>query len=400
MAEPAGPFPRIAINASSMVGPRTGIGRATTELCRALLRHWPEAWPAPLLWINRGRRGPAPDDAWLHQFPPRVRSTCLPGKLLLRGWQYLGWPKIESLTGPIDLFHAPDSYIPSTRAVRRVVTVHDLYFLHAPEDVDTYGGAYFRQTFPHGLAAADAISAVSAFTRDELLRHYNLRPEKIYVVPHGVDHEVYHPIAGPDDEAIRRAFGISGAYLLCVATLEPRKNLKRLIEAYARACRAARTMGLELPTLVVAGGRGWGMQTLEGLAAGMGVAQQVIATGFVDESKLPTLYRGATGLIFPSLYEGFGLPALEAMACGCPTLLARAGSLPEVGGDAAVYLDPLDTESMAPTIAEFFGNASLRDYCRTAGLARCKEFTWDKAGKATLKVYRAALDADSDSKNA
>ena len=269
--------------------------------------------------------------------------------------------------------------------------MHDLYFLHAPEHVDAYGGGYFRQTFPRGLPAAAALSSVSAFTRDELLKHYALDPDKLHIVPHGVDHALYRTEPDPQDAPIRAAIGMDAPYLLCVATLEPRKNLARLIAAYARA----REQGTPLPPLAVAGGRGWGMQSLESIAAAAGVAGSVRALGYVPESKLPALYRGAQGLIFPSLYEGFGLPALEAMACGCPTLLARAGSLSEVGADAAAYLDPLDEAGMAKSICDFAVDMDLRQRMAEAGKARAAGFTWERAARSTLEIYRRALPSVS-----
>jgi glycosyltransferase involved in cell wall biosynthesis len=385
-------FPRIAINASSIAGPRTGIGRATAELCRALLAQWPADWPAPTLWINTGRAGRLPQDAWLRDHADCVHAARWPGKLLLRGWQHLGWPRFESLAGPADVVHAPDSYVPAVRAARRVVTVHDLYFRHAPEHVDAYGGGYFAQTFARALPQCAAISTVSAFTRDELLHFYpQLDPARIHVVPHGVDHALYQPQAVADDVAIREGLGLRGEYLLCVATLEPRKNLERLVQAYARAQALAAPRSLALPPLAIAGGRGWGMRTLEQMTEASGVRGHVLALGYVAETNLPALYRGALGLVFPSLHEGFGLPALEAMACGCPTLLARAGSLPEVGGEAAAYLDPRNVDAMADALITFCTNAARLDSLRAAGIERARGFTWEAAARATLPIYRRVL---------
>jgi alpha-1,3-rhamnosyl/mannosyltransferase len=312
--------------------------------------------------------------------------------LLLRGWQYLKWPPIERFTGPVDLVHSPASYFPPARAARRVMTVHDLYFHHAPGHVEPYGGAYFAQTFRHSLPQAAHIIAISQFTRQELLRFYTMPEDRISVIPQGVDCTRFRPEPQADDNAQLERLGIEKPYLLSVATIEPRKNLVTLIEAYARARQILRAAHQRLPRLVIVGLHGWGLQALkERLYEARLDSGEVHLTGYVPDAALPALYRHAFGLVFPSLYEGFGMPVLEAMASGCPTAVANTSALPEVGGEAAAYFNPRDSDALARLLARFLGDPLLRQNLREAGFARAAQFSWQATARATLDVYRHVL---------
>ncbi|HOE95299.1 MAG TPA: glycosyltransferase family 1 protein [Candidatus Sumerlaeota bacterium] len=383
--------PRIGFDAASVVGPRTGIGHATAELLTALAEIWPENWPVARVWVNSRRHALPEHDPWMSARVYDVKRTTLPGRLILRGWQYLGWPPAEIWTGPIDLLHSPASYIPAVRAARRVVTVHDIYFKHAPTLVDTYGGKYFYQTFERGLPEVDQIIAVSEFTRAELLKHYRVSPEKVSVVPHAVNLNRFREEPAPDDNEHLRQLGIEKPYLLCVATIEPRKNLVTLLEAYARARRIMEAGGQKLPRLVITGQPAWGIKPFEARLREAKLQDLVTPTGYVPDAALPALYRQALGFVFPSLYEGFGLPVLEAMACGCPTLISRAGSLPEIAGDAAHYFNPRESGSIARELVTFLADPMHRSALRDAGLRRARQFTWAATARGTLNVYRRVL---------
>lgn len=391
MASEGPTSPRIGIDGSSVVGKRTGIGIATAELLTALAECWPAEWPHAKVWVN-SRRHPIPEqDAWPKAPAFEVRRTCIPGKALLRAWQYLNWPPVERYMGPLDLVHAPASYIPPSRGARRVVTVHDVYFTHAPEHVDTYGGQYFLQTFARKLPKVDHIIAISEFTRGEIMKHYPIDPERISVVPHAVDLARFTAYEGADDGARIRELGLERPYLLCVATIEPRKNLITLIEAYARMRQILRAGGQKPPHLVITGQPAWGIHALESRLKEAGLHDIVKLTGYVDDALLPPLYRQALGFVFPSVYEGFGLPVLEAMACGCPAAVSQAAALPEVAGEAALYFKPNDSDSMARTLTRFITEPHLRSDLREAGLRRAQMFSWEAAARGILEVYRHVL---------
>jgi glycosyltransferase involved in cell wall biosynthesis len=260
----------------------------------------------------------------------------------------------------VELLHCPTFRGP-LRPPRMplVVTVHDLAVLRHPETFNLWTRRYSRHCVPRVVQAATLVIAVSEFTKRELVELLRVPPEKVRVVANGVT-ESFMP-AGPAAE---------GNYVLAVGTLEPRKNLERLVEATGR-------LGVELR---IAGARGWGRVELNG--------SNVQWLGELGDDRLAELYRGARCLVYPSLYEGFGIPVLEAMACGTPVVTSRGGALEETAGGAAVLVDPHDVAS----IAEGIERAELRrDELAALGLARAATFGWDRTAYATVAVYREAL---------
>jgi len=384
---------RIGFDASSTVGPRTGIGVATAELLTALLPVWPESWSLKVL-VNSARWAPPDGDAWPRSKRIELRRTRLPGRLLLRGWQWVGAPPIEWLLGPLELHHSPAGYLTPSRRARAVLTVHDVYFARGPEHPDPFGVSYFRRTFPRRLASAGRVIASSEFTRGELIELYGLQPERVHVVPLGVDPARFHAMLTEADRRAVEPWAPDGPYWLCVSTIGPkRKNLTRLVEAYARA----RVHAPDLPPLVIAGRQDPGPE-LEALRRAIdagGLDGRVRLTDYLPPPTLPSLYRAARALVIPSLSEGFGLPALEAMACGCPVLAARAGALPEVVGEAALLFDPTSADAIAAAILQVDREPPLREALRVAGIDRARRFTWAASAQATLGVYATALAEDS-----
>jgi glycosyltransferase involved in cell wall biosynthesis len=252
----------------------------------------------------------------------------------------------------LDVLHCTTFRGPVRSSVATVVTVHDLAILRAPEVFPRWHRLYGRAGLERVLRAADAIVAVSEFTRGEVTALVDVPDERVRVVPNGVD-ALFTP----------HGTRAEGDYVLAVATLEPRKNL-------ARAADAAREAGVELR---VVGAAGWG---------GVDVPHWV---GEVPDAELAALYRGARCVVYPSLYEGFGLPVLEAMACGTPVVTSQATAMEEVAGAAVVLVDPLDVSAIAAGIQEA---VARRDELVPAGLARASEFTWDRAADAVVELWR------------
>ena len=264
-------------------------------------------------------------------------------------WYPLG---LKRTARGLDVLHCTTFRGPVHASAPTVLTVHDLAVLRAPEAFPRWHRLYGSAALEHVLRSADAVVAVSEFTRSEVMELAGVPAERIRVIPNGVD-SVFTPEG-------RRA---DGHYLLTVATLEPRKNLRRAVDA-------ARKAGLELR---VVGARGWGGVDVPGWV------------GEVPDAELASLYRAARCVLYPSLYEGFGLPVLEAMACGVPVVTSHAGAMEEIAGGAAVLVDPLDTSAIAAGIDEAMAR---RDELVPAGLARAREFTWDRAADAVVELWQ------------
>jgi alpha-1,3-rhamnosyl/mannosyltransferase len=308
----------------------------------------------------------------------------------LRGWQYPRFPPIELLLGRVDLHHSPASYITPALGARGVISVFDLFFLRHPEHRDPFGGTYFARTFPRGLERMDRVITCSRFTRDELIKIYEVSPERIAVVPLGVDRDFFDDEPRPTDRSLLDPWTEGRPYLLCVGAIGPRKNLIGLLEAYAEARR-----GLADPPLLLMVGRVHDDRSREELDEALdrlALRPWVRFTGYAPAEHLPVLYRHARALVIPSFNEGFGLPVLEAMACGCPVLAAKRGSLPEVAGEAAIMLDIASTSRVAEALARISRDEDLRDRFREAGLERVKSYSWRSSARATIEVYRDLLE--------
>jgi glycosyltransferase involved in cell wall biosynthesis len=263
------------------------------------------------------------------------------------------YPVGLSRTRELDILHCTTFRGPARTRVPTVLTVHDLAILRFPEAFPRWHRLYGRAGLVRVLRAADAIVAVSEFTKSEIVELTDVDAERIHVVPNGVD-SVFS-LDGPRAD---------GDYVLAVATLEPRKNLSRVVEA-------ARVAGVELR---VVGARGWGGIAVPGWA------------GEIPDGELAALYRGARCVLYPSLYEGFGIPVLEAMACGTPVVTSRGTSTEEVAGGAAILVDPLDVASITDGIQEAL---TRRDALVPLGLARARAFTWQRAADSVVELWRA-----------
>jgi glycosyltransferase involved in cell wall biosynthesis len=363
-----------------------GIGRYVRDLIGALGRLDTEtAYRLFVAGANKSQLSQPPGTNF--RWTPVPLST----EWLARLWQRARLPiPVNVWTGALDLYHATDFVLPPVaRGTRTLLTVHDLSFVRAPETASPNLRAYLDQVVPRSVRRADHVLADSEATKADLVALYGTPADKITVLLSGVsDH--FAPITDSAKIAAMRAKYKIGdtPYMLAVGTVQPRKNFERLIRVLATLPDSLADV-----KLVIVGGRGWLQGPIYQAVADLKLSERVIFTGFADDADLPTLYSGARLLAYPSLYEGFGLPILEAMRCGIPVLSARASSLPEVAGEAALLVDPTDNEAIRDGLIRLLTDDILRQRLIAAGFVQSQPFTWDRAARQLQQVYRGLISS-------
>lgn len=364
------PLDKLAIDASRMVSAgRTGTENYSVEIIRSLAR-LPDVPPITL--YTRSSQATA--------HVPNVISRAIGPRRL---WTHAGLSRAIRTDRPDALF-VPSHVVPLIHPRATVVTVHDLGYLHEPESHPRRQRLELDWTTRWNARSARRIIAISGQTRSDLIEHYNVSPERVTVVHHGVDHTRFFPRADSEIAPVLERLGIRTPYLLFVSTVQPRKNVTRIVEAFEQ---------IDIPelSLVIAGKSGWLSDPIENRIQASPVANRIRRTGRVDDEDLPFLYSGAEAFVLPSLFEGFGLGVIEAMACGTPVVTSNRGSLAEVAGDAAVLVNPESVDSITAGITkalETEHSGSLRD----RGLQHAEQFTWQRAATRTLQVINDAYD--------
>lgn len=324
--------------------------------------------------------------------PLPLASTPFGERNMVRIWHRLDlpWPRVEWFTGgPLDLLHATDFVLPPSNARRKLLTIHDLAFLFHPNAAMPSLHHYLNTVVPRSVRRADRLIADSQHTARDLQEQWHVPPEQISVVQGAVDHARFHPVNDAGRLAtVRARYAIGDApFILMLSKLEPRKNHVRMIEAFQHVCAEGR-----LPhKLVIAGGKGWLYDAIFARVNELHLQERVIFTGFIEDADLPTLYSAADVFAFPSLYEGFGLPIIEALACGTPVLTANNSCLPEAGGAGALYADALDVDDIAEKLLRTVQDAQLRAQLRSDGLIHAAAFTWQRSAQQLLQAYQAVL---------
>ncbi|MCC6176831.1 MAG: glycosyltransferase family 4 protein [Chloroflexi bacterium] len=364
----------IGIDASrAAVEHPTGTERYSREIVRALVAAAPDE--RFTLYFNR----PPASGALPHG--ENVRWRVIPSPRL---WT-VGRLSLEMTARPPDVLFVPAHSLPPIVRRASVTTIHDLGYLYFPDEHPPLVRWLRHQSNRTSARRATRTIAISEATRADLIRHYAIPPRRIAVVHHGVG-PAFHPIRDPATLArVRARYSLDEPYVLFVGTLQPRKNLERLLRAFDRVARD--THGV---TLALAGGAGWLPERIERALDRMTARNRVRRLGYVEDADLPALLSSALALALPSLYEGFGMPALEAMACGTAVLASSTSSLPEVVADAGVLVDPLDQDAIAEALSRLVHDANLRAELGRRGVARATAFTWDRTARETLAVLRAA----------
>jgi glycosyltransferase involved in cell wall biosynthesis len=324
---------------------------------------------------------PAAFERFNRRWPNFRVHTTLPHTPLIRIPLTLS---AELRKNPVDVLHVQFT-APPFCPCPVVVSIHDLSFEHLPQTFNRRSRTQLRLTVRHSARRAAKILTLSEHTRRDVIETYGVAPDVVSAIPLAAPAH-FGPVTHDKElQRVRHTYGIDGDYVLSVGSIQPRKNLVRLIKAYA-ALRGARA-GNKCPKLVIVGKCAWLYdETLRALEQ-TGVEDSVVLTGYVPEPDLPALYSGALCFIYPSYFEGFGLPPLEAMKCGAPVIVGNATSLPEVVGEAALKVDPFDVSAIAAAMDQLINNSELRAELRVKGLARAKMFDWNDTAQRTLAVY-------------
>jgi glycosyltransferase involved in cell wall biosynthesis len=370
---------KICIDVSAAVHRRAGLGRYAQELTRALVAQGEHEYTA--FYHQRGQA---------HLEPPIDRMPQLGTRFSVKPWRLLtmlthfsGVPLMERKFRRFDLFHATEHLLPQLRNVRTVFTLHDLIFHFDPGSHLPLNRMYLNLMMPRFLREASAIIAVSESTRRDAVSVYGVPADKIHVIAEGVDAR-FKPVTHPGRLAhVRNTYELPQQFVLFVGTIEPRKNLTILFEAIA----SRRERGLPTWKLVIVGKPGWLYEPIYRRVAELGLQDSVHFAGYVGDHDLPALYSAATLVAMPSRYEGFGLPVLEAMACGTPVISSNTSSLPEVAGEAALLVPPDDTRAWDEALTRVMSDDALRVSLRERGLAHAARFTWEQAARQTADLY-------------
>lgn len=283
------------------------------------------------------------------------------------------------------LFHSPGPIAPFVKTCRTVLTIHDLSFLKVHGIFDKFQNTYYKTFVPHIARKVDKIITVSNNAAGDIVELLHIPEEKIRVIYNGVDERFSPERSAEREHDLKKRFGLSD-YILFLGVLEPRKNVSRLIRAYSRL-----SPELSHYKLVIAGGHGWLYEDIYSLVKELSLQNRVIFTGRISDEDLPDLYRGASLFVYPSLMEGFGIPPLEAMACGIPVIASNTSSFPEVLSDAAFLVDPLNEEEITSAMTDILTDKNL---CKTLiykGLKRASLFSWKESARRTLELYRELL---------
>ncbi len=365
---------RIALDAIPLVAAKTGIGHYTDALANSLAGSFSDhqyVLLSPFDFAYDASNG----------HPKNLSKQFFPVRSIFRKWWLVGLPAMLQIS-PVDVFHGTNYCIPVVAPCPTVVTVHDLSLYtqsHTHEQANVTRG---KRRMPLMARRASAIISPSEWTKREIIQYLGVRPEKIRVIFEAARVEM-KPIPRESCLPVLEKYGIRSPYLLYVGTIEPRKNLLTLIRAYEELLRTTP----HKPQLVLAGGKGWLFDEVFNLVEELKLGENVRFTGYVQDADLPALYSAAHAFTYPSFYEGFGLPPLEAMACGAPVITSNATSLPEVVGKAGLMHDPNDKHELVKAMALLLDDATAREKFIRAGFEQAARFSWERAARETQQLY-------------
>jgi glycosyltransferase involved in cell wall biosynthesis len=376
---------RIGIDGIPLHYLKTGVGHYTFEVARSLALASPSdefELISPHPFISQ------PGDACDQELPPNLRPVHVQANLLERRWWSIGLPRYIN-RHPLALFHGTNFEVPLWKGCPTVLSIHDLSALLYPQTHERRFARRSRLLLPLMSRRATMIVTPSESVRHEVCEHLRASPEKVVAVPEAA-RRLFHPMPPEQTSTTRKKFGVGDEFLLYVGTIEPRKNLLTLVRAFVEMLRGS----AQRPQLVIAGKKGWLSDDLYAYIKDSDAATRILFTGYVTDEELCALYSSCRAFVYPSLYEGFGLPPLEAMACGAPVIASDIGSIREVVRDAALLIDPLDVDVLARSIVRLLEDDGERQHLSSAGLKRAAGFSWERTARSLREVYEEARRRD------
>jgi glycosyltransferase involved in cell wall biosynthesis len=377
---------RVGLDGIPLASPKTGIGHYTFELAHALARIAPTdefqlISPVAMTALTK-------DDAG--DLPLNLQAVKAKKRL---SWWALGLPTYGN-KNQLELFHGTNYEIPLWGGFPKILTIHDVsVLLHG----ETHTGANVRRArrrLPLMVKAATMIITATESVKREICEHLRVEPDKVAVTPYAARSQ-FRPTSSQQAAEVKKRLGVEDEFVLFVGTIEPRKNLITLVKAFAELLR---TTDLQ-PQLVIAGRKGWLTEELFSYVATSQVKDRILFLGYVSDTDLTALYSSCKAFVYPSLYEGFGLPPLEAMACGAPVISSRIPTIMETVGAAAKLVAPQDVHGLAESLTELLKDENQRRQLSALGLQRSQEFTWEGTARSTLEVYNEALSMASHKKS-
>ncbi|NTW89351.1 MAG: glycosyltransferase family 4 protein [Candidatus Moranbacteria bacterium] len=375
-------------------GRRSGVEEYAVGLLSALFRT--DSENDYILFLNEWHRE-AIDLSWAEGFSNvSIRKFRIPNKLLNLSLWYLRYPKLDRLIGGVDAYFMPNiNFCAVSAEAKLFVTAHDLSFRICPETFSWKQRMWHAFVDPKGLfKRAYRVIAVSKSTRDDLVFRYGIESEKITVVPSGIDARFHaYDRNDPKMSAVKEKYELPYSFILFLGAFEPRKNIDAIVRAY-NALRRAKHPELEKTALVLAGVSGWKGGVISREVEHSPYRGNIILTGFVEDADKPAFFNLASAFVYPSVYEGFGFPALEALACGAPVIASNSSSLPEVVGDAGVLVDPHRPDEIFRALESVLLDRKFRTTLRERGIARSKTFSWDAAAKRVSRLFDTAASPE------
>ncbi|HSS20903.1 MAG TPA: glycosyltransferase family 1 protein [Pyrinomonadaceae bacterium] len=374
---------RIGIDGLPLTALKTGVGHYTYELARALARAEPTSqfeivYPSTYQPIEL----PPQDGTDGQSHSQNLKLNRVQVGLFGRRWWAAGLPHYLRRS-KYDVFHGTNYEVPLWRRCASVLTIHDLSHLVHPETHEKARAKRARRRLPVMVRAADAIITPTEAVRFEVCERFNVEPERVFAIPEAA-RTTFFPVSFADTREVRKRLGIRDDFLLAVGTLEPRKNLTVLLEAFEKFPQGA-------TQLVIAGGKGWLAGPLFEQIKKSPLRDRIVLTDYLHDDDLRALYSSCRVFIYPSIYEGFGLPPLEAMACGAPVIASRIAALEENFAGASVLFDPGSADELAERLGEVLSDENFRSQLAAAGRRRAADFSWEKAARLTWDVYEKAV---------